>query len=256
MKGGEHRYFVCLFKMCSRVVGALSVLLCLGPHTEAKPKLSVNERLWVTLPGEMVSFALKLTTQTNQSAGKLVCRGPPDLRRDIQTWKIPMTATENTNTYALEFTARDSSYSGVYSCNFQTAEIFTVLLVQDKKFQKSSEMQDGCVVFGVLVTALLVFSVLTSICLFKQGNCTTKNKNDGLSKRKRRPKEEKVKISINADTSVSVYASLEPRPASVYEVVVPAVVQEAENCTSSQRKVKTVNATQREENVLSVYENY
>ncbi|XP_010864594.1 uncharacterized protein LOC105007381 isoform X2 [Esox lucius] len=245
--------------MCNWMVVVLSVLICLEIHqAEVQLKWAVKDRVWVTLAGQNVSFKLTLSTTGNLSADYLVCYRPPD-SKEIQRWK---TKANNKHVFTLQFTAHDSSYSGEYKCTFGKDEIFLALLVQDRRYQKPSER--GLIMLGVLTTALLIFSVFGSLFTFRWSQFTVKNKNNRVSTGKRRPKQEEetqVQTPINASASVSVYASLESRPASVYEVM----VQGAENRDSGQRKSQvqtkkskklTENATQGEGIFESVYENY
>lgn len=249
------------------MAGVLCVLMGLGNHQaqEANPTISMPDRIRVALAGETVHYKLKVTIPMNQSTSDLVCSGPPDQKK-IKEWRILFPPETNTRTFNWEITAYNSSYSGEYNCKYKNVEIFWTLLVKDEGYR---QLYSGFILFlvlGVLTAGLLIFSVIGSIYLFKsQSNGST---GSGVSRRNRcenEEEEENSKTSVNAAASASVYASLESRPASVYEVLTPGASAAAVNRESVQRKGKvkrkskesTENATPKGEGIFEcVYENF
>ncbi|KAK6300631.1 hypothetical protein J4Q44_G00287290 [Coregonus suidteri] len=224
--------------MCIWMVGVLYVLMCLGNHQAqaANTAISMPDRVRVTLAGETLHFILKVTIPMNQNSSDLVCSGPPD-QKEIQRWPLPFSQTTK-DPLTLTITARNSSYSGEYNCKYKNAEIFWTLLVKDEGYRQP---YSDFIVLGALTTGLLIFSVIGSIYVFKSqwGQFTLKNGStgSGVSRRNRGENEEEEDSKINAAASASVYASLESRPASVYEVLAPGAAA-AVNRESVQRKEK------------------
>eukprot|EP00063_Salmo_salar_P059207 XP_014034042.1 PREDICTED: uncharacterized protein LOC106588965 isoform X2 [Salmo salar] len=250
--------------MCIWMVGVLCVLMCLGNHQaqEANPAISMPDRIRVALAGETVHYKVKVTIPMNQSSSNLVCSGPPDQKK-IKEWRIPFSPETNTITFQLDITAYNSSYSGEYNCKYKNAEIFWTLLVKDEGYRQHYSGFILFIVLGALTAGLLIFSVIGSIYVFKSqwGQFILKNEStgSGVIRRNRGEKEEEEnsKTSVNAAASASVYASLESRPASVYEVLTPGASAAAVNRESVQRKGKMENATPQGEVIFEcVYENF
>nr|XP_046187391.1 uncharacterized protein si:ch211-243a20.4 [Oncorhynchus gorbuscha] len=253
--------------MCIWMVGVLCVLMCLGNHQaqEANPAISMPDRIRVALAGETVHYKLKVTIPMNQSSSNLVCSGPPEQKK-IKEWIILLSPETKTTTFNLEISAYNSSYSGEYNCKYKNVEIFWTLLVKDEGYR---QLYSGFILFivlGALTTGLLIFSVIGSIYVFKsQWNGST---GSGVSRRNRgenEEEEENSNTSVNAAASAPVYASLESRPASVYEVLTPGAPAAAVNRESVQRKGKVKrkskesveNATPQGEGIFEcVYENF
>ncbi|XP_071245560.1 uncharacterized protein [Salvelinus alpinus] len=259
--------------MCFWMVGVLCVLMCLGNHQaqEANPAISMPDRIRVALAGETVHYKLRVTIPMNQSSSDLVCSGPPDQKK-IKEWNILFSPETKTITFNWEITAYNSSYSGEYNCKYKNVEIFWTLLVKDEGYRQPYSGFSLFIVLGALTTGLLIFSVIGSIYVFKSqlGQFILKNGStgSGVSRRNRgenEEEEENSKTSVNAAASASVYASLESRPASVYEVLTPGASAAAVNRESVQRKVKVKrkskesmeNATPQGEGIFEcVYENF
>ncbi|XP_071032483.1 uncharacterized protein [Oncorhynchus clarkii lewisi] len=253
------------------MVEVLCVLMCLGNHQaqEATPAISMPDRIRVALAGETVHYKLKVTVPMNQSSSNLVCSGPPEQNK-IKEWNILFSPETLTRTFNLEITAHNSSYSGEYNCKYKNVEIFWTLLVKDEGYRQSYSGFSLFFVLGALTTGLLIFSVIGSIYVFKSQWFTLKNGStgSGVSGRNRGENEEEEEngnTSVNAAASAPVYASLESRPASVYEVLTPGAPAAAVNRESVQRKgnVKRKskesmeNATPQEEGIFEcVYENF
>ncbi|XP_038569536.1 uncharacterized protein si:ch211-243a20.4 isoform X2 [Micropterus salmoides] len=194
-------------------------------------KIHLKSTVFVALTGEDLNIESSLDVPANQSGDMLRCFDPKN--REIYSCEVRETA--------------DEGYKDIV--NLESTELITV---------------------AVFTGVLLVFSVVGSVCVFR-GHWKEHITEDGKAGRKRKQNKEKKKereteednVNVIPAQSTSFYASLEPRPRSIYDVLDhSAANRKSESDKSKPKKMdpqKTMGETTqpKEEGVFeSVYENF
>lgn len=153
--------------------------------------------------------------------------------------------------------------SGLYSCQYQTVKVDWFLRVTDEGYKEPVNTE--FIIMAIFTGVLLIFSVLGSVYVFR-GHWTEKH---GAGEKKQKQSKEEKKVtkkeddSLDATAAQSYYASLEPRPRSIYDVLdsSPARRENDQDKAKPKKKEPPKKAAQKtkdkDEGVFeSVYENF
>ncbi|TDH16083.1 hypothetical protein EPR50_G00016310 [Perca flavescens] len=191
--------------------------VCSGMST-----LNLESTVFVALAGEEIDIKCKLVIPANQTRDVLTCSDP--FKNQIYSYDISE-MTGQTKTVQLKL--KNLTMSGEYSCQYKKATVYWFLRVRGEGY-RDLVMWDYTefIIVAVFTGVLLVFSVVGSVCVFRGHGkkCTTER---GNTDRKRKQNTEEMKetemeednMDVITDPSTSFYASLEPRPMSIYDVL-------------------------------------
>ncbi|XP_023274934.1 uncharacterized protein LOC111664535 [Seriola lalandi dorsalis] len=230
------------------------------------PKLSLETRVFVALADEKLTIKCSVTKPANQTEDMMACY---DLHHNmIYNCVIEATAGKTT-IFPLTLYVGPLNVSGEYYCQYQRLKAYWFLRVRDSGYTEPVMLDyTEFIVLAFLTGVLLVFSVIGSVYVFRGhpkeqitqcGETGGKRKQNKEERKAKETKEDKVDVT----TAPSLYASLEPRPRSIYDVLDPS----AANGKSDQGKAKakknkphkTMGQTteHQDEGVFeSVYENF
>ncbi|XP_029949888.1 NFAT activation molecule 1 [Salarias fasciatus] len=229
------------------------------------PSIELESLVFVAFKGEDLTITGNLSKPANQGPDILTCFNPS--RQKIYSCDTKATAN-STDSEPLNLELKKLSDSGEYYCEYKTVKVHWFLLVRDAGY-KEAEMLDYTefIILGVVTAVLMVFSIVGSVYVFRGHWKVTKC--GGTGKKQPQNREEKTqsetgedKVDVTAQSS-SFYASLEPRPASIYDVL----DHSAANKQPEQKKAKPKkrgpkeavqpNTEQPDEGVFEcVYENF
>ncbi|XP_074486390.1 NFAT activation molecule 1 [Sebastes fasciatus] len=229
------------------------------------PKLSLESTVFVAFPGEDLHIKCEvMMIPANGSGGVLMCLDPLD--QQIHSESISEMTGEQNVKVTLEL--KNLTRSGEYSCHYKTATVYWFLRVGSESNTKSEGMLDytESSILGVFTVVLLVFSVVGSLYVFR-GNGKDRITGSGDTGRNREGRTESEVVEHNVDAitapSTSFYASLEPRPRSIYdELDLSAANREPDQIPAKLQKKEpkeTIAQTtqDQDEGVFeSVYENF
>ncbi|XP_038569535.1 uncharacterized protein si:ch211-243a20.4 isoform X1 [Micropterus salmoides] len=229
-------------------------------------KIHLKSTVFVALTGEDLNIESSLDVPANQSGDMLRCFDPKN--REIYSCEVRETAGQSQQ---LTLLLKNLSCSGEYHCQYKTANVYWFLLVRNEGYKDIVNLESTeLITVAVFTGVLLVFSVVGSVCVFR-GHWKEHITEDGKAGRKRKQNKEKKKereteednVNVIPAQSTSFYASLEPRPRSIYDVLDhSAANRKSESDKSKPKKMdpqKTMGETTqpKEEGVFeSVYENF
>ncbi|KAG8014845.1 Factor VIII intron 22 protein, partial [Nibea albiflora] len=187
-----------------------------SPLTE----LSLESTVFVAFADKGLNIQCALKIPANYSQDSLMCYDVSD--REICKLDTPSTGNQGT-TFKPKLELKNLTSSGEYYCRYKAVRVYWFLRVIHG--YKHVEVSDYMFIsVSVLTSMLLVFSVVGSVYVFRghwkestsdPGNTDRKRKN---SRQERKQSEEK-EDNMNVTSSSSFYASLEPRPRSIYDVL-------------------------------------
>ncbi|XP_056266396.1 uncharacterized protein LOC130190799 isoform X2 [Pseudoliparis swirei] len=218
----------------------------------ASPKLHLERTVFVAFAGEGLNLDCELNLPVNESSGVLTCSDP--LHKPIYSCPIAESHGQP-QTLLLILELVNMTASGEYSCRYKTAAVYWYLRVRK------------VITAAGLICLLLVFSVVSSVYVFRGHgtDCHTKCGRKGNQKREERKKGETVDNNVDVITSptTSFYASLEARPRSIYDVLDHSTVNREPDRSKAKQKKKepgepvVQTAKDQHEGVFdSVYENF
>lgn len=231
------------------------------------PKLRLDSTVFVAFAGDDLNIECEVMIPANRTKGSfLTCADPLDqqmYRHDI----FEMTG-EQSLTVNVTLRLKNLTSSGEYSCQYETAAVYWFLRVGSKSNTKVEAMLDytESSILGVFTVVLLVFSVVGSLHVFRgNGKDHITGSGDTGRNREERTESEVVEHNVDAITapSTSFYASLEPRPRSIYDELDLSAANR-EPCQSQAKPNKkepkeTIAQTTQDEHegvFESVYENF
>ncbi|XP_034044969.1 uncharacterized protein si:ch211-243a20.4 [Thalassophryne amazonica] len=201
-----------------------NLALCAGMKA---PRISVLEnRVFVAVAGESLTVNYELLTPANHSGGTLICLAPDN--NVIHDYEVSQTGIIGKKTkHSVSLTNLKNSSSGEYQCTYKTARAYWFLLVRDEGYKE--HMHWDCteyITLGICSGVLLIFSVVGSVYVYrgqvskKDAKCSTNGQNTSVN-RVESTESETAEGNLDEVTSpsTSFYASLEPRPQSVYQVL-------------------------------------
>ncbi|XP_071392800.1 NFAT activation molecule 1 [Centroberyx affinis] len=231
--------------MSSWIFVVLILFVCCGIDAQ---EIRLGNRVWLALAGEDLHIDFVLVKPVNQSGDALKCFTPEN--KEIH--RIPVSEMgANEEKRSVELKNVNSGDSGEYRCEYKTASAYWALLVKDEGYWEPSIMLEykGIIVVCVFTFVLLVVSVLGSVYVFtgRWDNVTSntdsghtgrrereQNREDGREEGREEEVEEDNKDAVTTP-STSVYASLEPRPRSIYDVL----DHSAANTEAAERRAKS-----------------
>ncbi|XP_028261690.1 NFAT activation molecule 1 [Parambassis ranga] len=219
-----------LFIMLTWIFVIFVPSVCSG---EDAPKIILDNTLFVTFKGEDLNISGTLTQPVNQTADVLKCSGPS--HRQIFHCDIPTNSYPNTT---LMLQLKKLNLSGDYYCQYKTAKVYWFVWVRDEGYKAPVDHTEY--IMAIITGVLLLFSVVGSVYVFRGDwkekiiKCAESSKNPGQTRKVRKEQEMEDNTAVIADQSTSFYASLEPRPGSIYHVL----DRSAANGEQEQKKVK------------------
>ncbi|XP_059188270.1 uncharacterized protein si:ch211-243a20.4 [Centropristis striata] len=232
-----------------------------------KPTLSLQSTVFVAFTGETLTIDCELKMPANQSKDMLTCSDP--LNREIYSCEIAETNQPKVDNLILEL--KNLTSSGEYSCQYKKAKVFWFLRVRSEGYKDRTMLDySEFIIVSVFTGVLLIFSVVGSVCVFRgcgrdsNAECCSTG---GKRKQNRTVSEERQREGDNVDEitapSTSFYASLEPRPRSIYdELDYSATNREPVQSKAKPKKKepeqsRTQTTQDQQEGVFeSVYENF
>ncbi|KAL3996359.1 ubiquitin carboxyl-terminal hydrolase 4/11 [Sarotherodon galilaeus] len=227
------------------------------------PSIILERKVFVAFRGEILNITCNLAKAVNQTEdGRLTCFDPKN--KTIYNNTIPTMDTRQ-EIFSWHLELKNLKLSGLYSCQYQTVKVDWFLRVRDERYKEPVNTE--FIIMAVFTSALLIFSVLASVYVFR-GHWTEKYE-AGEKKQKQSKEEKKVtkkeddSLDATAAQSTSYYASLEPRPRSIYDVLdsSPASGENNQDKDKPKKKEPPKKAAQKtkdkDEGVFeSVYENF
>ncbi|XP_040891454.1 uncharacterized protein LOC121180265 isoform X1 [Toxotes jaculatrix] len=258
----ESQRFYCLFFMLTWIFVVFLSSLCSGMD---EAKLSMNTTVFVALKGEDLNISCNVMIPANQSKDTMICYD--NSSNQIYSCDIPDMAGQK-KSLDVTLQLKHVNNSGEYHCKYKTAMVHWFLRVRVKGYEIVSDYT-GIIPVAVITCVLLVFSAVGSVYVFRghwkeqitECGKTARKQTQSREEREAREMEEENSKEITAP-STSFYASLEPRPRSIYEVL----DHSAANREPDKKKAKpknnepqktTAQTTHQEEGIFeSVYENF
>ncbi|XP_076585173.1 NFAT activation molecule 1 [Chaetodon auriga] len=230
------------------------------------PKIDLESTVFVAFAGHDLNIECELKMPANQSSDSLTCSDP--FNTQIYNCNIPATAGQP-GSFKRRLELKNLTSSGEYSCRYKTAEVYWFLRVRDDGYKGAWDYTE-CIIVAILTGVLLVFSVAGSVYVFRGhwkdcstecGNTSRKRQQNREERKERETEEDSVDVITARATSF--YASLEPRPRSIYDVLDrTAANTEPDQSEAKPKKKKTQNAMpqttqpQHEDIFECVYENF
>ncbi|KAM8880037.1 NFAT activation molecule 1 isoform 1-T2 [Spinachia spinachia] len=237
--------------------------LLAGCSAMDSPKLLLESTVFVAFAGEDVDLRCELKVPANQS-DVLTCFDP--VHKPIYGCPIHNNASQPQK-FQPTLKLKNVNLSGEYCCSYKTARVYLYLRVRSKEESKGDlhlNYTEFSVV-GSFTAVLLVFSVVGSVyvfrgswsdCLTESGEHARKQKQKREERKEGEKKEDNVEV-ITAP-STSFYASLEPRPRSIYDVLDQSAFRgESDRSKAKSRETEAQTKQHRQEGVIEcVYENF
>ncbi|XP_061585621.1 uncharacterized protein LOC133450769 [Cololabis saira] len=191
------------------------------------PTLRLESPVFVAFSGKDLTIGSELITPVNQTKDHLRCFCPSG-RKIYFTVIDSITGTHVP--YKLQLKLKNLNISGEYHCTYKTARASWFLRVRDEGYRKMVKLDTELIPVSVLIGVLLLFSVLGSAYVFR-GHWKEKITESGRKQHNREEEKDKAKeveedkMDMRAAQSTSFYASLEPRPRSIYDVLDPSAAK-------------------------------
>nr|XP_046267994.1 uncharacterized protein LOC124071454 isoform X3 [Scatophagus argus] len=227
------------------------------------PKISLESTVFVALAGDELNIHCKVRIPANESGGILTCSDPSPAQ--IYSCEIPATSDQPKDLY-LTLNLKNLTSSGEYSCKYKTSEVYWFLRVRDYGYQELQNLDYTEVITVTVFTGLLlVFSVLGSVYVFRghwKDHCRKQKQNRRKQEEKKKKETKEDDVDVTAP-STSFYASLEPRPRSIYDVLDRSAAGTESEQIKAKPKTKEpqtpmvqTKQPQHEDVFESVYENF
>ncbi|XP_061535840.1 uncharacterized protein si:ch211-243a20.4 [Phycodurus eques] len=243
------------------LIWILQMLLPLCLATEA-PRLLIFNTAFVAITGEDLYVHYELNIPANQSKDVLTCFDPD--HRQIFRHEVAATPGHAVS-YKAVLDLKMLINSGEYHCRYKVAKVYWFLRLRDEGYRDVAMVDyTDFIVVAFFSGVLLVFSVVSSVYVFrgtwkqqmpKCGNPSNDRKQNKERTQAEKPEDDTMSVIITSSTSL--YASLEPRPRSIYDVLERSAVDKpAPKPISGQRPVEQRTPAQDEGVFESVYENF
>ncbi|CAK6953511.1 uncharacterized protein si:ch211-243a20.4 isoform X2 [Scomber scombrus] len=220
--------------------------------------VQLENTVFVALKGEELSIKYNVTTPANQTEATMKCYNP----NQEQIYEIPAGQLKWIDVLVL----KNLTITGEYFCEYKTAKAYWFLRVRDEGY-KEAIMWDykEIITLTFFTSVLLIFSVVGSLYVFRG---YWKEKITDSGKKQKQNQEERKEGELKEDqedvtSSSSFYASLEPRPRSIYGVLdysaTETVPDQSKAAQKTEKTPETMMQTteKKDEDVFeSVYENF
>ncbi|XP_077460470.1 NFAT activation molecule 1 isoform X2 [Stigmatopora argus] len=227
-------------------------------------RLFFSETVFVAIRGEVIHIPYELHIPAKENNDVLICFDP----NNQQFFRRAFPATGEaafSNKAIMEL--GDLRRSGEYRCQYKEAKAYFFLRLRDE-YYKDFTKDTFAIVMGFFIGVLLIFSVVSSLYVFRGTWAGKKHErgnpsNDRKKNKQQADKPEEDRTGVIVTSSTSLYASLESRPRSIYDVLDRSSVN---NTVSNQKKPALMpktghtpaKQTQSQDEGLfeSVYENF
>ncbi|XP_019939572.2 NFAT activation molecule 1 isoform X2 [Paralichthys olivaceus] len=185
------------------------------------PNLSLDTTVFVAFEGEDLTIDCHIFKQQNKSRDSIRCIDPHNNR--IYTKELPAT-TDKPKVINSKLQLNNMTSSGEYYCEYQTARVYWFLRVRANGYKEPIVFNyTEFIAVAVVTSVLLVFSVIGSIYVFR-GHWKEQITISGKTNREQRQNRGETQVRETEEDkrtapSPSVYASLEARPRSIYDVL-------------------------------------
>ncbi|XP_071329386.1 NFAT activation molecule 1 isoform X2 [Trachinotus anak] len=229
------------------------------------PNLTLESTVFVALAGEDLTIKCDVRKPANLGVDNMTCSDP--LHKEIYNCNITETKDQTKN-ISLKLHLQQLNDSGEYSCQYQTVKVYWFLRVRRDGYTRPIDYT--FIIMSVFTGVLLVFSVVGSVYVFRGhqkeqitqcGEMGGKRKQNREKRKAREMKDDN--IDVTTAPSTSLYASLETRPRSIYDVLDhSAAKRESDQGKTKAKKNEPQKTTEQtaqhqEEGVFeSVYENF
>ncbi|XP_013860349.1 NFAT activation molecule 1 [Austrofundulus limnaeus] len=236
------QHFGCLSIASSWIFAFFLPSVCRGmpPLT-----LTLDRTVFVAFSGEDLNITCTMTRPVNQTGDTFNCFDATGEKIFTQT----ISGTGNSpKKKTLMIPLKNVSSSGIYYCKYKSVMVQWFLRVRAKGY-KPLEMWDytdtDFIIVAIFIGVLLLFSVLGSVYVFRgdwkemthECSNTDEPEKENTEDRKKTETEED-NTDVTAAESTSFYASLAPRPGSIYEVLDHSTsnTESGQNTTMSKQK--------------------
>ncbi|KAM3624069.1 uncharacterized protein V6R79_018606 [Siganus canaliculatus] len=228
------------------------------------PEITLQSTVFVALRGEDLDINCELKIPANQTTDHLTCYDSS--RAQIYTCIIHETLGQTeSSTLKLKLELNNVTRSGEYYCKYKGNEVFLFLRVANEGYKEPKVWNYSEFIAVAIVTGvLLLFSVAGSVYVFR-GYWKEYKQKKGKTEEVKEQETQKDSTDVVTAPSASFYASLEPRPRSIYDVLDPSAANTSQQSNQSKPKPKkkepknmTAQTTQsqNEDAFESVYENF
>ncbi|KAM9769402.1 NFAT activation molecule 1 [Menidia menidia] len=231
------------------------------------PKIDLERRVFVAFSNEDFCINFNLTTPANRTKDLFTCFNPVNkeiYRRAIESTTVPTKPT------TLSLKLMNLNMSGQYYCKYKTAKASWFLRVRAEGYKEVMMLDHTEIIMGVFTGLLLIFSVVGTVYVFRgtlRDRKIERKNNDGVQMPKREGSRdtntEGETSAVTAAQSTSFYASLEPRPRSIYDVLEPTAhgtepdQKKPDAQKSEPQEMVPKELKQQEESIFeSIYENF
>ncbi|XP_054635873.1 uncharacterized protein si:ch211-243a20.4 isoform X2 [Dunckerocampus dactyliophorus] len=252
--------------LAARLSWIFKMLLPFCVGTES-PRFVLRNTAFVAFTGEDLHVHFDLRVPLNQSKDDMTCFDP--FHRPIFNRLIPPTIGHS-ETIREVLQLHKLQTSGEYHCQYKMARAYWFVRLRDEGYRDVVRVDyTDFIIVGFFSGVLLVFSVVGSVYVFRGtwkqipecGNPSKERKQKKERTQAKRPEDDDMGVIITSSTSL--YASLEPRPLSVYDVLDHSAVnidsherKPALKSKSGQKPVAQSPQAQDEGVFESVYENF
>nr|XP_057902165.1 uncharacterized protein si:ch211-243a20.4 isoform X2 [Doryrhamphus excisus] len=244
----------------------LNMLLpfCIGTEP---PRFILGNTVFVAFTGEDLLVHFDLRVPLNQSKDDMTCFDP--FHKTIFNRPIPPTVGQS-ETMRVVVQLHKLQTSGEYHCQYKMARAYWFVRLRDEGYRDVVGLDyTNFLIVGFFSGVLLVFSVVGSVYVFRGtwnqipecGNTSKDRKQKKERTQAKRPEDDNMGVIITSSTSL--YASLETRPVSVYDVLDRSAVntdsqerKPAVKPKTGQKPVPQSSQAQEETVFESVYENF
>ncbi|XP_057698590.1 uncharacterized protein si:ch211-243a20.4 [Corythoichthys intestinalis] len=250
--------------LCLLLIWIFKMLLplCSGA---AAPRLHFFDTVFVAIRGEDLHVHYELHIPANQSSDVLMCYDP--YRQLIFKHTFLATRDRALSNNAIMH-LKNLMNSGEYRCQYKVAKAYFFLRLRDESYRDLATVDyTNFIVVGFFSGVLLIFSIVSSVYVFR-GTWMGKNhehgnvSNDREKKKQQADKPEDDSMGVTIASPTSLYASLESRPRSIYDVLDRSSVKNTEQRKPALKPktghtpVKQRTQAQDEGVLESVYENF
>ncbi|XP_041840270.1 uncharacterized protein si:ch211-243a20.4 [Melanotaenia boesemani] len=184
-----------------------------------KANIKLESKVFVAFKGKDLSIGCEIKKPANETKSQLKCFNS----HNIEIHSVDITAqglqpgTETRNLHLKKL-----NDSGKYYCRYKQSQAYWFLRVRTEGYKHVEPWgYKEFSIVAVVTGGLLIFSVVGSVYVFRghwKERITACGEADRKEKRKHTETEED-NMDVMAAQSTSFYASLEPRPRSIYDVL-------------------------------------
>nr|XP_061833344.1 uncharacterized protein si:ch211-243a20.4 [Nerophis lumbriciformis] len=209
------------WRLPALLIWILQTLLPVCRGTES-PRITLENTVFVAFTGEHIHLPYQLHLPPHSANESLICFDP--LHRGV--FRRVFTSAHHARTISSSMLVR-ALQTGEYHCQYNVARAYWFVRLRDEGYKDVLTVDyTDFVTVGFFNAVLLLLSVVGSVYVFR-GTWKTKvpecgNQSPGGKQKKEvgvaeTPEDDNTDVKITSSTSL--YATLEPRPGSVYDVL-------------------------------------